>query len=210
MRISVLRCCWVSSPRSRCSFDTEGRLRLATRRVALGLLLSAICDVAGATSGFFSPSALFAQVGTAERTSQVSAGVIWDWERRWRFAGGEVTGYWDLSASGWSYATPDGRKHAWLGQVGAVPTFRYSPGSGHSPWFGEIGIGFSFMTTLYETEQKRFSTSFNFADHLAFGFRFGQAQRQELAFRLRHFSNAGIKQPNPGENFLEVRYVRRL
>ena len=33
--------------------------------------------------------------------------------------------------------------------------------------------------------------------------------RQEVSLRFQHFSNAGIKEPNPGENFFQVRYSSR-
>jgi hypothetical protein len=29
-----------------------------------------------------------------------------------------------------------------------------------------------------------------------------------VGLRLSHVSNAGIKEPNPGENFLQLRYAR--
>ena len=35
-----------------------------------------------------------------------------------------------------------------------------------------------------------------------------QGYRHELALRLQHFSNAGIKHPNPGENFVQLRYAQ--
>ncbi|WP_280151352.1 acyloxyacyl hydrolase [Piscinibacter sp. XHJ-5] len=52
---------------------------------------------------------------------------------------------------------------------------------------------------------RRLSTVFNFGDHVALGHRFGEQQRHELAFRIQHFSNAGLRKPNPGENFVQVR-----
>jgi lipid A 3-O-deacylase len=158
----------------------------------------------------FSPSALFLQAGTARDTHQITTGLMWDWDRRWALGGGELSGYWELSVSGWSYPTADGRKDAWLGQVGLIPTFRYVPDAGRAAWFLELGVGVTAMTTLYETQRKRFSTSFNFADHVAAGVTFGATRQHELALRLQHFSNAGIKHPNPGENFWEVRYVHRF
>jgi len=42
------------------------------------------------------------------------------------------------------------------------------------------------------------------------GFNFGEQRQQEVALRLQHFSNAGLHNPNPGENFLEVRYAWRF
>ena len=51
---------------------------------------------------------------------------------------------------------------------------------------------------------------FNFGDHLAVGRSFGVQREHELALRVQHFSNGGIKEPNPGETFLQLRYVYRL
>jgi len=36
---------------------------------------------------------------------------------------------------------------------------------------------------------------------------FGADRRRELSLRLSHSSNAGIKEPNPGETFLQLRYA---
>ena len=63
---------------------------------------------------------------------------------------------------------------------------------------------------LYETDRKRFSTTFNFGDHLAVGRNFGQRSEHELSLRLQHFSNGGIKHPNPGEDFIQLRYAYRF
>lgn len=177
------------------------------------IVVGALCALLSTLSmgqGLFEPSATFAQIGTAKDTHQLSAGLVWDWNQRWPVLGGEVTGYWEVSLSGWSYPSTNGREQAWLGQAGVVPTFRYGPLFGRSDWFAEVGVGAAATTRLYQTDQKRFSTRFNFADHIAVGHRFGAVQDHELALRLRHFSNAGIKHPNPGENFLELRYVRRF
>jgi len=71
-------------------------------------------------------------------------------------------------------------------------------------------MGVTLMTTIYQTDRKRFSTSFNFGDHVAVGCSFGARREQELALRLEHFSNAGIKRPNPGESFVQLRYSLRF
>ena len=39
---------------------------------------------------------------------------------------------------------------------------------------------------------------------------FGARGEHEVSLRLQHFSNAGIKHPNPGETFVRLRYVRRF
>jgi Lipid A 3-O-deacylase (PagL) len=38
---------------------------------------------------------------------------------------------------------------------------------------------------------------------------FGADGEHELALRLQHFSNGGIRRPNPGETFLQLRYAWR-
>jgi lipid A 3-O-deacylase len=176
-------------------------------RIVMALLCAAATQSSPAQEALL-PDAAFVQAGTGGDTHAVTAGLMWDWNRRWSLAGGQLDGYWEVSLSGWSYPAMDGRRSAWLGQLGAVPTFRYRPD--RSAWFGEIGIGLSFTTTVYETQRKQFSTSFNFADHIGIGRSFGRDREHELMLRIEHFSNAGIKHPNPGENFVELRYAYRF
>ena len=47
-------------------------------------------------------------------------------------------------------------------------------------------------------------------DHIAIGKRFGADQQHEWSLRFQHFSNGRIKNPNPGENFLQFRYTQRF
>lgn len=42
---------------------------------------------------------------------------------------------------------------------------------------------------------------------LGLGVSLGAQRRHELLLRLQHVSNAGLKQPNPGLNFLQLRYA---
>ena len=63
---------------------------------------------------------------------------------------------------------------------------------------------------MYRSADKRFSTKFNFGDHLAVGRTFGDRGQHDVGLRFQHFSHAGIKEPNPGENFLQLRYARRF
>lgn len=131
----------------------------------------------------------------------------WDWDgspRRWR--GVRLSGYFELDLGRW-HAEQDGRRsHAWVSQISVVPVLRLS-GDGWRGWYVEAGVGPSLLTPLYESKDKRFSTRFQFRDHLAVGRRFGESLRHEVALRLEHFSNAGITRPNPGINLLGLRYV---
>jgi hypothetical protein len=103
-------------------------------RAALGILCALHSPLCSGQS-VLDPSAYFVQLGTAKDTHQLCTGLAWDWTQKWPLLGGEVTGYWELSVSGWSYPSMDGRQQAWLGQLGVVPTFRYMPLFGRSEWF---------------------------------------------------------------------------
>ena len=146
----------------------------------------------------------FAEVGRAPETSAVSVGAAWDW--RWSFplgARGLVTSGHELSVGHWQSDLGPGRRS--VTQFGLTPTLRWWPAGERRRWFVEAGIGANLLTPVYRTRDKTFSTRFNFGDHLGFGYR-AIASPSEWALRLQHFSNAGIEDPNPGENFLQLRW----
>ena len=67
-----------------------------------------------------------------------------------------------------------------------------------------------YIVPLYQSQGKQFSTQFNFGDHIGVGRVYGEHRQNELMLRVQHFSNAGIARPNPGENFVQLRFVHRL
>ena len=69
------------------------------------------------------------------------------------------------------------------------------------------GIGATVASHRYRVQDHEFSTRFNFASHLGLGRNFGAQRQHELMLSVQHVSNAGIKSPNPGENFLQLRYA---
>ena len=153
------------------------------------------------------PSALFVQVGIADGdASSAIAGALWNWTWRRDCALGSVTGYWELSLGRWQTRSGDDA-HAWVAQLGLTPVFRLHPTAWGEGWFVEGGVGANVLAPIYRTEDKRFSTVFNFGSHLGLGRRFGEARDRELALRVQHFSNAGIRHPNPGEDFVQLRYA---
>lgn len=183
-----------------------------TARASTAVLAATLLTVLGCADAQVpvAPASFFVQAGTTGNTRANTAGVTWDWAQQWTLGGGQVTGYWEGSVSEWSYLAANARRTAWLGQVGLIPVFRYRPNGGTSPWFYEAGVGLTLTTSLYETDRKRFSTNFNFGDHLAVGRNFGQRGQHELALRVQHFSNGGVKRPNPGEDFIQLRYAYRF
>ena len=120
-------------------------------------------------------------------------GAQWDQQVDWLARHGWQL-YWDASVGGW---------HSDLGTVydfGLTPVFRYAP-SGRG-WYGEGAIGFHYLSDEHIAPDVTFSTRFQFGDHVGVGYRF---ERYDLSLRLQHLSNGGIRNPNPGINFLELR-----
>ncbi|HXD43301.1 MAG TPA: acyloxyacyl hydrolase [Ramlibacter sp.] len=152
------------------------------------------------------PGGVFVEGGVAKHQAySVTAGVLWPWSWRREFGSTQASGLTEAFVSNWSGLDTGGRRG--FTQVGLVPLVRLRFDSGRSPWFIEGGIGVSLMDRLYRTQTKEFSTKFNFVDVAGVGRSFGADGRRELSLRISHISNAGIKEPNPGENFLQLRYA---
>ena len=137
----------------------------------------------------------------------VGAGLSWDWN--WRHAlggGGELSARTELLLNEWR-ADDFGGGHQNFTQVALLPTLRLDPVSG-GPLYLEAGVGLSLMDPLYVTPRKTFSTRFNFYDVIGIGWRLGPTR--EVGLRINHVSNAGIKNPNPGEEFVQVRFLQRF
>jgi hypothetical protein len=155
--------------------------------------------------------AMYLQYGAAEHDADswtLGATLPWrDWRRGlW---GGVLTGYWDLWAGRWSAPLEGSRRGTWV--IGVNPTLRWRGQGGQSRWFTEAGVGLSWaLNRRYVTDEKEFPTRYNFATHIGMGYLFGSQGQHEIALRLEHHSNAGIKKPNPGENFLQLRYARHF
>jgi lipid A 3-O-deacylase len=82
----------------------------------------------------------------------------------------------------------------------------------HQQRMGDVdaALGITYLSEDYVTPNKTFGSRWNFTQRLGVGRSFGEQGRHELALSLHHFSNAGIKKPNPGENFLSVRYALKF
>jgi hypothetical protein len=100
-------------------------------------------------------------------------------------------GYWELSAGAW-----DGGRGT-IYDLGFTPVLRT-----RGAWYAEGAIGAHWLSSTSIEPGREFSTHFQFGDHLGVGWRGG---RYDLALRLQHLSNAGLRNPNPGINFLVLR-----
>lgn len=152
----------------------------------------------------YAPTGAFVQVGAGENELKtLTAGAVWQCACLQGLLGGRVDGYLEANLGYWNVRGVNGRSS--YGSVAVVPMFRYRFDQGRSPWFVEAGIGAVLTDRLYETRSKRFSTALNFSDNVAVGYRL--SPRDEVSLRVQHISNASFKKPNPGENFVQVRYA---
>jgi lipid A 3-O-deacylase len=151
------------------------------------------------------PRGLFAQIGVADEVTAATAGAMWS------VTGDPARSRWDVymeaSASRWNSRGGQPSESGVLTQLAAIPVVRYRFADGGSPWFVEGGIGATVTSSVFRSRDKHFSTAFNFGDHVGLGYAFGAARKDEVVLRAEHFSNGGIKHPNPGENFVQLRYA---
>jgi hypothetical protein len=157
------------------------------------------------------PSTLFVQAGAGDQNTQAYVGGAtwaWDWHRQ--VSSLSISGYFEAAVGRWITAHHGVNSSAWATQIGVTPVLRLQPSDPGSRWFAEIGVGANYIVPLYQTDHKQFSTKFNFGDHLGIGRQCGQQRKHEFTLRVQHFSNAGIDHPNPGENFVQLRYSRNL
>ena len=94
----------------------------------------------------------------------------------------------------------------WENDFGLTPVLRLQPNNpaGFSP-YAELGVGFHFLSSTSVSPQRQFGSSFQFGDHVGAGVRFGDKGQYDIGYRYQHLSNAGIKQPNQGINFQQLR-----
>lgn len=173
-------------------------------------LLAACCTVVlPAAAQGLRPAGYFVQAGAADFAAlEAGVGLTWPWAWKSSLLGTEVGGLTEGYIAHWDGRSRAGRRG--FTQVGLIPVFRFRLDQGRSPWFGEAGVGVSLTDQLFVSEVKQFTTTFNFVDVVGVGRNFGADGHQEIGLRLQHVSNAGIRVPNPGQNFLQLRYAARF
>jgi lipid A 3-O-deacylase len=197
---------------SRCRHSQGPTMRRISMTLAMAIAATAAVGGAYAKTGEDAVRRdAFVQVGVGEGAQMLVIGSAWHWPWREDFAWGRITSYVEASFGRWRTNARDAEPSvsAWVTQLGVTPVLRFHPEAWGGTWFVEAGIGMNVLAPLVRTRDKHFSTTFNFGDHVAIGSRLGPAHEHELSLRLQHFSNAGIKRPNPGQDFLQVRYSMR-
>jgi lipid A 3-O-deacylase len=151
------------------------------------------------------PTQVFVQYGSDGNTKSETLGLRWGWSWHAALWGGAVTGLTELSIANWRYDAYRGGSDS-LQQLSISPMFQWRPDAGLSRWFLEGGIGLTQTSHRYITPEREFSTNFNFGSQIAVGVDLGERRQHELSLRAAHFSNGGIREPNPGQNFVQLRY----
>lgn len=159
------------------------------------------CVVAGWHASSFAVDAASLEFATGNRSTITRIGAQSDWNKNWFQSNGtSLSGYWDLTVAQIEqnrYRNIVGNQHD-IYDLGLTPVFRFQSDSKRGA-YAEAGIGAHVFSELYDNNSRRFSTAFEFGDHLGVGYIF--SNKLEIGLKLQHFSNGGIKHPNSGANF---------
>jgi len=99
------------------------------------------------------------------------------------------------------YRNLSGHEHS-LTILGYTPILRWQ-GTPDHPAYAEVGIGINYMTEKYDNNDRTMSSEFQFGDHIGVGYQF--TNHFDLSLNFRHYSDAGIRMPNPAVNFVNIR-----
>jgi hypothetical protein len=139
-------------------------------------------DSASLELGYGDDDTALLRIGVQERWGKS----LWQ-GREWR-----IGGYWDFMLGVWDNSAES------TADIGVTPVFRFE----RERLYVEAAIGFHLVQRRI-SEHRVFSTAFQFGDHIGVGMR---ARDYEVGVALQHLSNASIRRPNPGINFLLLRF----
>jgi lipid A 3-O-deacylase len=150
------------------------------------------------------------EFGAGTSVKMVRAGVQSDWNVRWLASNGRhLSGYWDATLSQWrgfAYRGVSGQ-HQNITSIGFTPVFRYQRDD-KLGWYVEGGVGANLLSHVYDNAGDRLSTAFQFGDHIGVGY--VMPNKWDLGVKIQHYSNAGVKAPNSGVEFLILKASYRF
>lgn len=138
------------------------------------------------------------ELGAGQRARFVRIGLQSNWDSRWwQSNGSHLGGYWDMTLAQWREMRFKGNYDTRQSIVdfGLTPVLRLQPDS-KKGLYAELGIGLHLLSDLYDNDGRRFSTRAQFGDHIGIGY--VTQNHVTVSLQLQHFSNGGIKRPNPG------------
>ncbi len=167
-----------------------------------GLLVAGLLALAGGPAHAVHGIAVEAGQGDGADMGRVA--IQWNWSKRWwQGQDWQLGGYWDLGLGYWHRDDVRPGQNDEIAEIGLTPVFRLQRNDLQGP-YAELGIG-AHVLSKTSLGDKRFSTLFQFGDHLGVGYRFGPKGAFDLSYRYQHLSNGGIKKPNNGINFNQIR-----
>ena len=95
----------------------------------------------------------------------------------------------------------------WSVTVAPVAHYRFKTSRPDSGPFVEASLGGAYLSKIRFADDHDLTSHGHFASRLGVGYAFGAS---EVSLNATHFSNAGIKKPNPGVNVIALRFTRLL
>ena len=180
-------------------------------RLAAFIVVALLGAVAGQARGAdWQPDAMFSQVGAGSATDAWSVGWQWHWRRSWLIRDRCCSADDGISRSGAGVRSSTTRGVTTPGDAGE----RCAGAAPHGIERARLVRRDRFRTRdadAYVPQPRPIvSTEFNFHSHLALGHTLGAEAEHDIGLRIEHFSNAGIRSPNPGMNFASLRYTYRF
>ncbi|MEP0354599.1 acyloxyacyl hydrolase [Paraglaciecola sp.] len=122
---------------------------------------------------------------------------------------GDLDVYWEVSLNFWEFGKEN--KHETNYALALSPVFskQFDTLYGKYPLKWEFGIGVSLITDT-RFAGKNVGSHYQFEDRLGVIMEFGEQLKSSVAIRYMHYSNGGLNDHNPGLDFLNVSYARRL
>jgi lipid A 3-O-deacylase len=176
-------------------------MKLREVRLVGGMVALAGCMATGSAAAMDGVSL---EMGSGDASNMGRVGLQWNMNSQW-FKGEvwHLGGYWDASLGHWRRDGVLPGQNNDITEIGLTPTLRLQRND-RKGLYAEGGIGFHLLSRT-SLGPKRFSTAFQFGNHLGIGYRFGAKGAFDLGLRYQHLSNASIKSPNNGINFTQVR-----
>lgn len=140
------------------------------------------------------------EFATGNKTKMLRLGLQSNWDNKWFASNGtHLGGYWDGTLAQWQGNNFQGKGGTQnLTDIGITPVFRFQNDS-KKGLYGEAAIGLHVLSEIYDNNSRHFSTNFQFGDHIGIGY--VTQTGWDISLKIQHYSNGGIKHPNPGVNF---------
>lgn len=170
------------------------------KKFALQAAVAAVALI-GLQSTSYAVDSTSVEIAGGQNVQMLRLGAQWDWKNTawWQSNGTHIGGYWDVTVAQWRqnhYNGTDQKKD--FTDIGLTPVFRFQRDD-KKGFYAEAGVGVHLFSSLYNNNDKKLSTAFQFGDHIGAGYVFSNGV--DVGLKLQHFSNGGIKQPNGGVNF---------